>query len=268
MPPLGAMASSINPTTAMITNLTNAVSKTLNRASMRYASGSGINGVQPDFVLETPQKKTIVIETKDWAPTPENQNRAIKQAKQFKEATGADEAFVLLDKLEGDRTSEGLISLDQLESIVAKIVKSGEGKTRGVASKEQEITQKTVFAAMPFSEAFDDVYFVAMAPAAKEVKASCVRLDLETYQGDIMIKVKEELESSIAIIADVTGANPNVIYEVGYAHALKKPTIHISANGLDKLPFDISSYRTIPYSTGQTYKLKETLSSALKAIVG
>ena len=43
--------------------------------------------------------------------------------------------------------------------------------------------------------------------------------------------------------------NPNVFYELGYAHALQKPTILLAdIDKRDRLPFDISGYRTIFYS--------------------
>jgi nucleoside 2-deoxyribosyltransferase len=42
--------------------------------------------------------------------------------------------------------------------------------------------------------------------------------------------------------------NPNVFYELGYAHALNKPTILLAdINKRDRLPFDISGYRTVFY---------------------
>ena len=48
------------------------------------------------------------------------------------------------------------------------------------------------------------------------------------------------------VIADITPVNANVFYEVGYSHALKKPTILLAQRGT-KLPFDISGFRTIFY---------------------
>jgi len=53
------------------------------------------------------------------------------------------------------------------------------------------------------------------------------------------------LESDI-IIADITPPNPNVFYELGYSHALGKPTI-LLAQRESRLPFDVSGFRVIFY---------------------
>ena len=56
----------------------------------------------------------------------------------------------------------------------------------------------------------------------------------------------EGLVESEVIVAEITPANPNVFYELGYAHALGKPTILLAERGRE-LPFDIRGYRCIFY---------------------
>jgi hypothetical protein len=94
---------------------------------------------------------------------------------------------------------------------------------------------------MPFKEEFDDVYFVAMRDAAVSVSATCIRIDNEYYQGDILQKLKQDVKDSIVMIADISGANPNVLYEVGFSHGIGKPTIHICSTLLNKLTFDVKT---------------------------
>jgi hypothetical protein len=81
---------------------------------------------------------------------------------------------------------------------------------------------------MPFKEEFDDVYFVALSDAAVSVGATCIRIDNEFYQGDILQKSRQDIKDSIVMIADISGANPNVLYEVRFSHGIGKPTIHIA----------------------------------------
>jgi len=50
-----------------------------------------------------------------------------------------------------------------------------------------------IIAAMPFKEVFDDVYFVAMSDAGVSVGATCIRIDNEYYQGDILQKSKQDI---------------------------------------------------------------------------
>ena len=70
----------------------------------------------------------------------------------------------------------------------------------------------------------------------------------EFYTATPIIKdiVKSIKEASV-IIAEITPDNPNVFYEVGYAHAINKPTILLSDKTRGKLPFDISGFRTLFY---------------------
>ena len=56
--------------------------------------------------------------------------------------------------------------------------------------------------------------------------------------------------TSDVVIAEVTPQNANVFYELGYAHALGKPTILMAEHPENMsvgLPFDISGYRCIFY---------------------
>ena len=68
---------------------------------------------------------------------------------------------------------------------------------------------------------------------------------LRTSQSVIKDIVKQ-LSSADLVVADLTGQNPNVLYELGLSHALNIPTILLVDNAND-LPFNISSYRAIIY---------------------
>jgi hypothetical protein len=50
------------------------------------------------------------------------------------------------------------------------------------------------------------------------------------------------------VVADLTGANPNVYYELGVAHALRRRVVLLTQS-IDQLPFDLRSYRVISYNT-------------------
>jgi nucleoside 2-deoxyribosyltransferase len=124
-----------------------------------------------------------------------------------------------------------------------------------------------VFAAMPFSPSYDDVYFVAMAQAAKESGLECRRVDRQEFEGDIVDEIKRMIRESRAVIADLSGGKPNVLYEVGFAHALGRPTIHICSGPLSKLPFDVRNWRTLEYKRGQTHRLARILAKRLRAVL-
>ena len=56
---------------------------------------------------------------------------------------------------------------------------------------------------MPFKEDFYDVYFVAMSDAAVPVGPTCILIDEEYFQGDIVQKLKQDIKDSVAMIADI-----------------------------------------------------------------
>ena len=68
------------------------------------------------------------------------------------------------------------------------------------------------------------------------------------------------VESEI-IIADITSANPNVFYELGYAHAINKTTI-LLAKRESPLPFDVKNYRVIFYDN--TIRGKDNVENQLR----
>ena len=71
--------------------------------------------------------------------------------------------------------------------------------------------------------------------------------DIRAHQN-ILKDIISALAESALIVADLTGSNPNVYYELGLAHAFRKRVILLTQQ-VDDLPFDLRSYRVIPYST-------------------
>ncbi len=67
------------------------------------------------------------------------------------------------------------------------------------------------------------------------------------------------------VIADLTGANPNVYYELAIRHAVKKPIIQLISKG-EKLPFDVGDMRTIPIDTADAFKAVDDITASLKEI--
>ena len=72
------------------------------------------------------------------------------------------------------------------------------------------------------------------------------RADEHANPGEITPAIIAAILEADLIVVDLTGANPNVYYEMAVAHAYGKPTVHIRLED-EPLPFDIKDVRVFPY---------------------
>lgn len=121
---------------------------------------------------------------------------------------------------------------------------------------EIEFTDTTVagitpkmFVIMPFSEPFDTLYRDVILPVANDAHFEVVRIDQVYGPGIILNDIQQQIEQSHAVVAEITTHNPNVFYELGYAHALRKPAVILVRRPPkgEELPFDVRSFRAIFY---------------------
>jgi tetratricopeptide (TPR) repeat protein len=114
------------------------------------------------------------------------------------------------------------------------------------------------FVLMPFSKKmdaagrvtnFDTVYQKVIAPAVAQAGLEPVRADEEKIGGTIHKPMFERLMLCHYAVADITGANPNVFYELGIRHALRPRSTVILFREGTVLPFDIALVRGISYKT-------------------
>ena len=114
---------------------------------------------------------------------------------------------------------------------------------------------------------FDALWETAYWPAIEALGYLPMRADFDPRSA-IVKAMLERIAFADLVLADVTLGNANVYYEVGYAHALNKPTILLAQRGKE-LPFDIRSYRVIFYddSIGGKPLVEKTLREHLHAIL-
>jgi nucleoside 2-deoxyribosyltransferase len=119
-----------------------------------------------------------------------------------------------------------------------------------------------VFVLMPFGEDFRDVYEVGIKTACKDAGAYCERVDEQIFVESILERVYNQIAKADLIVAEMTGRNPNVFYEVGYAHALNKQVVLLTQNSED-IPFDLKHYPHIIYG-GRIAALKSQLETRVR----
>lgn len=105
--------------------------------------------------------------------------------------------------------------------------------------------KKRIFVVLPFQEETLSVYDAIKERFGEQFEISHSG-DLDNSQNNLKDIIQSIVKADF-ILVDLTGDNPNVYYELGIAHALNKNTIIITQS-IDTLPFDIRSYRVIPYS--------------------
>ena len=96
---------------------------------------------------------------------------------------------------------------------------------------------------------FNSVFHKVIAPAVERAGLEPIRADEEKIGGTIHKPMFERLMLCHYAVADITGANPNVFYELGIRHALRpSSTVILFVEGT-VIPFDIALVRGISYKT-------------------
>lgn len=106
------------------------------------------------------------------------------------------------------------------------------------------------FVLMPFDPAMNEVFdTVRDALEGEPWKFECRRADDFFAGGHILSDILRGIQEAQIVIADLTGRNPNVFYELGIAHMVKQPNeIILLTQNIASVPFDLQSFRCIQYA--------------------
>lgn len=111
--------------------------------------------------------------------------------------------------------------------------------------------QPSCFIVMPFGDSWSgDVHRIVSA-VCSSFGVRPMRGDDVFKPSDFLVDIWQSINSADFVIADITGKNPNVLYELGIAHTLAKPVLIISKNAAD-IPIDLSTRRAIIYGKDET----------------
>lgn len=132
-----------------------------------------------------------------------------------------------------------------------------------------ESIQPECFVVMQFSAPYDDLYSDVIRPVCLKFGFEVNRVDDIYTPGSIMDDIIRSIQKSAVVIADISPDNPNVFYEIGFAHGINKPTILLcNKTERAKLPFDVSGQRTILYDNtiGGKKNVEEALERHLRSL--
>lgn|GEM_PF-4790076 len=131
-------------------------------------------------------------------------------------------------------------------------------------NQEVPMEEDFCFVIMPFDDKLNEVFHSGIEPIAKEFDLRCTRADQHFESTPIMFEIFDDIQKAKVIIADLTGANPNVFYELGICHALKRNVILLKRAG-SNVPFDLHGIRHLEYEDrlGGVSRLREILKETL-----
>jgi hypothetical protein len=146
-------------------------------------------------------------------------------------------------------------------------------KTRKAARKRNRTPGKksrdVCFVIMPFGGWLDDYYEAIHKPAIESAGLEVHRADDLYRPSTIVNDIWSYTKKAKLLLADLTGRNPNVFYELGLAHALGKPAILI-AESMDEVPFDLRALRVIIYDKNAPdwgRVLKDKITSSIREVM-
>lgn len=173
--------------------------------------------------------------------------------------------------------SEVLAELDRLGAAIAGLSAKLETSIRrsGVTASifgdvEIQPEDNLCFVLMPFGDdLLHQVYEVHIKPTVEQSGLRCQRADDVLGPTPIMEDIWQGINGARVVLAELTGQNPNVFYELGLCHAIGKDAILI-AQDIKWVPFDVRHRRAIIYTpTPRGLKqLENLLAKTLEAVVG
>lgn len=128
--------------------------------------------------------------------------------------------------------------------------------------------KRSAFVLMPFGPEWSQPVYELIRAATLGLDISpipaCLRADEITAPGRITDQIVAGIAEADVIVADISGVNPNVMWELGFAHALGKPVVILNQD-IDACPFDLHDYRQTVYSYPPTGELVARLSATLRS---
>jgi hypothetical protein len=181
-------------------------------------------------------------------------NKSLKEAELLEELTGGNYRVL-------DVTSPGDTSTPAGDEQLKKL-------SKGVTVAATD----TCFVMMPFSDPIGGYYDSLYKPAIEKAKLKPDRADSDIYgTGKIIDQIWKGITSARVLLAELTGRNANVLYELGLAHALHKPVVLICAKANEEdVPFDLRHVRAIYYDKDDPFwgpKLVEKVAEKILSVL-
>lgn len=165
-----------------------------------------------------------------------------------------------------DDQALGKMRISDVSQQLPGVVESTEDLRKATRTANVSATD-SCFVLMPFAIPLGNHYSLIYEPAIQKAGLKAVRADADIFAtGKIMDQVWTGINAATVLVAELTSRNPNVFYELGIAHALKKPVVLISSNE-DDVPFDVRHIRVIYYDVNDPFWGEKLMSKVAENIV-
>lgn len=122
------------------------------------------------------------------------------------------------------------------------------------------------FLVMPFSMDWSQEVTENIRSVCKKIGVHSIRGDDLFLPTDILDDIWRGITQADFIIAEITGKNANVYYELGMAHAIGKPVLLLAQRGSD-IPFDLRSRRRLEYDLAEPEVFRSNLETAIREVI-
>lgn len=134
------------------------------------------------------------------------------------------------------------------------------------------VQSKLVFVLMPFQDRLSTIYqSIVRSSIEDDLKMVCRRADEIKSTNPVMQDIWKSICECRIVLADLTDFNPNVMYELGIAHTIGKPSLIIyqDQDTAKKFPFDLAHIRRINYEDNAAggAKLRSEITAHIRAMV-
>lgn len=136
----------------------------------------------------------------------------------------------------------------------------------GITRDDFTIMEKSIVCLMPFNTKYDDLY-LTIKQGCRSNNFNCLRTDEERIENSSNLRkyIVLKIIQSQVVIAVLDGRNPNVLYEVGIAHAIGKLVILlVKREKSNELPENLKGNRLLIYKDFED--LQQQLSATLTQI--
>ena len=126
------------------------------------------------------------------------------------------------------------------------------------------------FVIMPFKPELNYFYLYLKdyIESIHSLRLRCERADDARSDEEAFIDtIKNSIQEAVVVIADCTGSNPNVLYELGMAHAFDKKVIPITQDDPDDLPSDLKHYTFTFYKLNKHVEFLAELTKRLQNLL-